>query len=134
MIHLLDTNACIGWLRGNVPKLVAKIQSVDPSDLMLCSVVVGELAFGAERSGAAYRTANLARVGRMRSLFFSVPYDDAAADEYGRIRAHLALAGQMIGPNDLMIAAIASVHAMTLVTHNTAEFSRVPGLLIEDWE
>ena len=134
MIYLLDTNACIGWLRGNIPKLVAKIQSVNRSDLVLCSVVVGELAFGAERSGASYRTANLARVGRLRSLFHSLPYDDVAAEEYGKVRAHLASAGQMIGPNDLMIAAIALVHGITLVTHNTAEFGRVPGLSIEDWE
>jgi predicted nucleic acid-binding protein len=58
----------------------------------------------------------------------------AAAVEYGRIRGHLAAAGTPIGPNDLMIAAIAQSRRLTLVTHNTREFSRVPGLLIEDWE
>ena len=72
------------------------------------------------------------------STFFepyeSLPFDDAAAAEYGRIRAQLAAAGTPIGPNDLMIAAIARDRQLTLVTHNTREFSRVSGLLMEDWE
>ena len=63
----------------------------------------------------------------------SVPFDDLAADVYGRIRADLERRGQALGPNDSMIAAIALVYGLTIVTHNTAEFSRVSGLLIEDW-
>jgi tRNA(fMet)-specific endonuclease VapC len=59
---------------------------------------------------------------------------NAAAAKYGRIRGHLAGAGTPIGPNDPMIAAIARCRRSTLVTHNTREFSRVPGLSIEDWE
>ena len=60
--------------------------------------------------------------------------DDRAAEEYGKVRAHLAALGTPIGPNDLLIAAIALANQMTLVTHNTTEFSRVPGLSLEDWE
>lgn len=52
---------------------------------------------------------------------------------YREIRAHLAAQGTPIGPNDLMIASIARLHNLTLVTHNTNEFSRVPGLKLEDW-
>jgi tRNA(fMet)-specific endonuclease VapC len=63
-----------------------------------------------------------------------LPFDDAAAEAYGRLRAELARRGTPIGPNDLMIAAIALAHDLTLVTHNTAEFSRVSGLRLEDWE
>ncbi len=63
----------------------------------------------------------------------SVPFDDLAADVYGRIRADLERQGQAIGPNDTLIAAIALANGLTIVTHNTAEFSRVSGLLIEDW-
>ncbi|HYH67125.1 MAG TPA: type II toxin-antitoxin system VapC family toxin, partial [Urbifossiella sp.] len=62
------------------------------------------------------------------------PYDDPAAEECGRIEAHLAAIGRLIGPNDLQIAAIARFRGMTVVTHNTAEFGRVPGLLVEDWQ
>lgn len=66
--------------------------------------------------------------------FAHLPYDEAAADEFGRIRAHLETAGTPIGPYDMQIAAIALVHNLILVTHNIAEFNRVPALKIEDWE
>jgi tRNA(fMet)-specific endonuclease VapC len=63
-----------------------------------------------------------------------LPFDDAAVQAYGEIRAHLAAAGQLIGPNDTLIAAIAISNDVTLVSHNTGEFERVPGLKLEDWE
>ena len=63
-----------------------------------------------------------------------MPFDDSAAQQYGWIRAELQQAGQMIGPNDLMIASIARSHDLTLVTHNLSEFQRVLGLRLEDWE
>ena len=68
------------------------------------------------------------------SRFVSLVFDDACADVYGRIRAELEAAGRPIGPNDLLIAAIASVNGVTLVTHNVSEFGRVSGLAVEDWE
>jgi tRNA(fMet)-specific endonuclease VapC len=73
-------------------------------------------------------------IGQLRQRCPSLPFDDRAAEVYGRIRAHLTATGMAIGPNDLMIAAIALANGLTLVTHNTAEFSRVPGLTIEDWQ
>lgn len=78
--------------------------------------------------------ANRALVSGLLAQFASVPFDDAAAEEYGKLRAYLSSAGQLIGPNDLLIAAIALANGLTLVTHNTAEFSRVPGLTIDDWQ
>jgi tRNA(fMet)-specific endonuclease VapC len=63
-----------------------------------------------------------------------LPFDDRCAETYGRIRARLAEMGSLIGPNDLPIAAIAAAHGATLVTHNVREFSRVDGLVYEDWE
>lgn len=134
MIYLLDANACIGWLRNNHPKLVARINASPPTEIRLCSVVVGELIDGLERSTPAHRPKHAARIALLRRAFASIPYDDPAAEEYGRIRAHLAAIGQLIGPNDMMIAAIARLHGLTVVTHNTAEFGRVPGLRIEDWQ
>jgi tRNA(fMet)-specific endonuclease VapC len=73
-------------------------------------------------------------VAALRSHYVSLPFDDPAAEEYGRIRSHLANQGIAIGPNDLIIAAIALANKLTLVTHNTSEFSRVPGLALEDWQ
>ena len=104
------------------------------SDVVLCAVVLAELLYGAEHSGAAHRAANLALVASLRQQYLSLPFDESAAEEYGRIRAYLAGQGTPIGPNDLMIAAIARGNGLTLVTHNTKEFSRVPGLNVEDWQ
>lgn len=64
----------------------------------------------------------------------SLPLDSTAARPYGRIGAGLHNGGRMIGANDPLIAATALAHDVTLVTHNVREFSRVPGLRIEDWE
>jgi len=132
--YLLDTNACIGWLRGVQPKLVARIQQEAPADIVICSVVVGELLFGVERSTPTHRSNTNLRVALLRQQFVSLPFDDLAADEYGILRAKLADMGKPIGPNDLLIAAIALANDLTLVTHNVKEFGRVPGLLMEDWQ
>jgi tRNA(fMet)-specific endonuclease VapC len=105
-----------------------------PKNIFLCSVVLGELSDGAIRSGPANEAKNRALIAQLRSQFTSLPFDDRAAEEYGRIRAHLLLQGTPIGPNDMLIAAIALANGLTLVTHNTKEFSRVPGLMLEDWQ
>ena len=91
-----------------------------------------ELIFGALRSSLP--TQNLNALDTFFAGFASLPFDDAAARAYGEIRNALYRAGTPIGPNDLMSAAIAKVHGLTLVTHNTREFSRVQGLTLEDWE
>jgi len=76
----------------------------------------------------------LKTLDRFFAPFISIPFDDTCSDCYGLIRADLSGRGQVIGPNDLMIAAVAKAHDLTLVTHNTREFVRIPGLRIEDWE
>ena len=83
---------------------------------------------------SARMTENLALLDELFADFTSVPFDDNAARRYGEIRSDLAREGTPIGPNDLIIAAIASVHDLTLITHNTREFNRVTGLNLEDWE
>jgi tRNA(fMet)-specific endonuclease VapC len=65
--------------------------------------------------------------------FLSISFDDQTAQVYGQIRADLEAKGTPIGPNDTLIAAIALAHDLTLVTHNSSEFSRVPGLKLVDW-
>ncbi len=135
MSHLLDTNSWVDHLRrGPRSQVTAKLVGAPPGSVYLCSVVLAELIYGAFHSGAAHRASNLALVAALRQQFVSLPFDDRAAEEYGRVRAHLAGLGTPIGPNDLLIAAIALAGGLTLVTHNTSEFSRVPGLLLEDWQ
>ncbi len=67
-------------------------------------------------------------------IHYSLPFDDTAARAYGRLRAELERAGTIIGPNDLMIASIALSQDLVVVSNNTREFERVPGLAVEDWE
>ena len=134
MTYLLDANTCIGWLRQNQPQIVVRIQAQAPTDIVLCSVVVGELLFGVERSDPVHRANTGLRVDQLRQQFTSLPFDDAAAEQYARIRADLTERGLLIGGNDMLIAAIALTKGCTLVTHNTAEFGRIAGLLIEDWQ
>lgn len=112
--------------------MTAKLLSSAPGDIVLCSVVVAELLYGAHRSTQTAR--NLIQVRTFCSGFASLDFDEAAAEEYGAIRAHLDRAGTPIGPNDLMIAAIARSRRLIVVTHNVGEFSRVPGLQVEDWQ
>src|SRR5690349_2855627 len=134
MIYLLDSNAWIAYLRQKDPALIQKVRQTNPNDIRLCSIVLGELYYGAFHGAPAWQAHNLGLVGQLRQQFLSIPFDDPSAEEYGRIRADLAVKGALIGPNDLMIAAIALAHGLTVVTHNTAEFSGVAGLAVGDWQ
>jgi tRNA(fMet)-specific endonuclease VapC len=130
--YLLDTNVCINYLRGKNPIVVQHVSAHPAAEVALCSVVIAELRYGAERSINPAK--EHAGVDAFAAQFVSLPFDDVAARIFGEIRAALESVGQAIGPYDTMIAAIALAHNMTLVTHNTNEFCRVPGLTLEDWE
>ena len=132
MISLPDTNACISLLRRRTPSLMARWQSTRAADIVLCSVVVYELRHGAERSSNPTR--EHARLDVFLEPFVSLPFDDGCAHRCARIRAQLEKDGALIGPHDLQIASIAREHDLTLITHNTREFSRVGGLKLVDWE
>jgi tRNA(fMet)-specific endonuclease VapC len=108
------------------------LNSTPVAEIFLCSVVKGELFYGARRSNNPVKSLQIQQ--QFLSQFVSLPFDDAAAVIYGEIRAALAQAGTPIGSNDLQIAAIALAKNLTLVTHNTREFSRVQGLKLEDRE
>ena len=102
------------------------------SDIAVCSIVKFEMFYGSLKSQLPQKS--LARQVEFLDQFQSLPFDDDAAMICGKIRARLALQGKLIGPFDMQIAAIAITNDLTLVTHNTVEFSRVSGLRIEDWE
>jgi tRNA(fMet)-specific endonuclease VapC len=132
MKYLLDTNVWITILRDPTSYLSARFNALTPADICACSIVVAELRHGCLRS--AKPAANRNSLDALLAPYVSLPFDDAAADQYAAVRHHLESIGQLIGPLDLQIAAIALAHGCTLVTHNTAEFSRVPGLVIDDWQ
>jgi tRNA(fMet)-specific endonuclease VapC len=142
--YLLDTNVCIAirqLLAGRQPRgterqrrieqLRTRWTAVEASRVAMSLVTLGELHFGVSKSADAHAAGLL-----LQQLRAEVPVlvpDEATAVRYGDIRAHLEATGQKIGPNDLWIAAHALAGGRTVVTNNTGEFTRVPGLTVEDW-
>jgi tRNA(fMet)-specific endonuclease VapC len=129
---LLDTNVCIRVLNNRSAILVKRIRSHDPAELCLCSATKAELLFGAYKSTRPAE--NLRLLQQFFTPFSSVHFDDHCADFYGRIRFDLERQGAPIGANDLLIAATALAHDLTLVTANTREFGRIATLRYENWE
>jgi tRNA(fMet)-specific endonuclease VapC len=131
MPWLLDTNHWIILLKGRCRPLQERLRLVPPEEVWLCSVVKEELFHGAE--GYDDREARLAKLEAIFANHSSAPFDDESAAIAGRLRRKLERQGQVIGPYDLQISAIALQHEWTLVTNNKDEFSRVEGLMVEDW-
>ena len=130
MRYLLDTNIWIFYLKNQDSSLGRKLKRTAAAEITICSIVLAELLHGARKYER--RDDRVARVLRTLSPFPSLPFDDRAAGEYAIIRDQLETEGRSIGPNDLLIAAIARSHELILVSNNT-EFRRVNGLTVEDW-
>ncbi len=129
MKFLLDSNAVVAILKGGAD-MHARLRRYEPHDFGIPAVVAHELFYGAYKSE---RTAeNLARVEALQ--FEVVDFDRDDARRAGELRARLAAAGTPVGPYDVLIAGQALARSLRIVTHNTREFQRVPGLRIEDWE
>ena len=128
--HLLDSDVCIAWLKGD-ERVRVRIESLSPGAVALCSVVKAELLYGARKSGRV--GANLRRLTAFFEPMDSLSFDDAAAEEYAVLRAHLETEGRPIGSNDMLISAIALAAGVTLATRNVKEFERVPKLEVEGW-
>lgn len=127
---LLDTNLCIAIMNRD-ERIRARLERTVPSQLRMSAITLAELRFGIARSGSARRAAANLKV--LQSRVATVPFDDAATLEYGALRSHLEARGTPIGPLDTLIAAHALSLRWVLVTHNTREFLRVPGLKVQDW-
>ncbi len=124
---MLDTDTCI-FARKQTPGFAPRLPL---RDCGISIVVLGELEWGVSRS----RRVEENQAG-LRDLLAAVQVVDLNADvarQYGRLRAHLRSVGQPIGPNDLWIAAHALARDVPLITHNLAEFRRVPGLSVDTW-
>lgn len=128
---LLDTNVVIGYLKGD-PAIMTRMRGADDGSLAVPAVVVYELEYGTLRSKAGDRRRRQLEEGLSRIQ--QVPFDSRAAVAAARIRFDLERQGMAIGPLDLLIAGTALSRGATLVTHNTADFSRVPGLRVTDWQ
>lgn len=129
MTYLLDANAVIALLNDTSSLTARRARRHNPRDVGISSIVVHELYYGAFKSQRAAR--NIALVDALQ--FEVVEFDHEDARQAGEVRALLGARGTPIGPYDVLIAGQAKARELILVTHNTAEFGRVPGLRIEDW-
>jgi tRNA(fMet)-specific endonuclease VapC len=130
MRYLIDTNIWIFYLKHSSSPVVARLRNTPASEVAVCSIVWAELLHGARKYEK--RDVRVARVEQTLAPFRSLAFDDAAARHYAEIRDALETQGAVIGPHDLLIAAIARNHGLTLVSNNR-EFQRVAGLVVEDW-
>jgi len=131
MRYMLDTNICIYVIKHKPERVFRKLKKIKPEDVCISSITYAELAYGVEKSAQPER--NRLALSMMLSSIEIVAFDDAAADEYGEIRAGLERKGTPIGSLDMLIAAHARSLGCTLVTNNTKEFCRVEGLEVVNW-
>ena len=130
MIYCLDTNVIISVMRKNVCVIDA-LKNKDIEDLRVSDIVRAELYLGCLKSDRPNQ--ERAKVNHIIDPIAWVPFGDDAVEHYASIRNELEQTGSVIGPNDLLVAATARSIGATMVTANTSEFCRVPGLVVEDW-
>jgi tRNA(fMet)-specific endonuclease VapC len=128
--YLLDTNICIYTIK-NRPDSVRKTFVEHDGQMCVSTITQMELIYGAEKSSAVAR--NLKDVEAFLARLEVKDFDSLAAAHTGQIRAELAAAGTPIGPYDQMIAGHARALGLIVVTNNVGEFSRVPGIRVENW-
>lgn len=129
--YLLDTNICIYIRRNRPPEVLARFQRLKPGEAVLSVITFGELLYGAEKSASKEKARQ--KLAELSELLPVMPLPSEAAETYGTIRAQLGGTGQIIGNNDLWIAAHAMAASLTLVTNSEREFRRVTKLKIENW-
>ena len=129
--YLLDTNICIYIRQKRPEEVLRRFRKLRPGEAVLSVITYGELLYGATKS--AQRVAALERLRELVNLLPALSLPETAAEAYGTIRAELEAKGEMIGNNDLWIAAHAVAAGLTLVTNNEREFRRVRGLKVQNW-
>lgn len=131
MIFMLDTDICIYIIKRKPASVLKRLESLQPGQLAMSAITFAELMNGAKKS--QHVEANLTRLNALGELLDIRPFDKQAAVCYGDVRSSLEKRGQIIGGNDLLIAAHALSLGWSLVTNNVREFSRVEGLKVENW-
>ena len=130
MLYLLDTNVCIDALRGR-PEVVDRLRQLSPDDCAVSSITAFELLAGAKKS--ADPAGEIAKVHTFLGAVVLEPFDAVAAECAASIRSQLDRRGERIGAYDTLIAGHALALGLICVTDNVGEFSRVDGLVVENW-
>lgn len=129
--YMLDTDTCSYIMKRSNERVIKRLRAVPVPDVCMSVITKSELLYGVEVSPRREQDATALRAFLPHVEVFGFP--DAAATHYAEIRADLKKRGQMIGANDLFIAAHARSLDLRLVTNNTGEFERVKGLALENW-
>ena len=130
LAYLLDTNILSDLVRNPQGSVAAQITKAGEDTICTSIIVAAELRYGAIKSNSAKLAE---RIDMILSALEILPLETPADRQYASLRHHLTRQGTLIGPNDLLIAAHALAGGLTLVTANAGEFSRVPGLKVENW-
>lgn len=130
-MYLLDTNVCIYIMKNTFPALTERLLEIEPDDVAVSSITLFELEYGACKSKWGERAKD--KLYTFLAPFNIIPFNDKDAVCAGYLRAMLSEKGSPIGPYDIQIAAQAYSRDLTVVTRNTKEFLRIPGLKVEDW-
>jgi tRNA(fMet)-specific endonuclease VapC len=128
---LLDTNICIHIRRRRTPGVLTRFLRLKPGEAVLSVITYGELVYGVEKS--QFREQAIEQLTELAGLVPIMELPLQAGQFYGAIRATLEAKGEIIGNNDLWIAAHAKAAGLTLVTNNEREFRRIRGLKIQNW-
>jgi len=131
LIYMLDTDICIYIIKRKPVSVLKQLESMPPNRLAMSVITFAELMNGAKKS--QHVKDNVARLNALGELLEIRPFDQKAAVTYGDIRSDLEKRGEVIGGNDLLIAAHALSLDWTLVTNNEREFRRIQGLKVENW-
>lgn len=129
--YLLDTNICIYIAKRRPTEVLHHFERLTVGEVAMSIITYGELQFGAEKSQNSQAAHD--KLARLAEIVPVLALPDKAALHYGRVRARLEKNGTPIGANDLWIAAHALAEDFILVSNNVGEFSRVPGLQLENW-
>ena len=130
-VYMLDTDISSYIMKRSHESVLKRLQTVAVGDVSISAITKSELMYGVEVSPRKQQD-NAALAAFLKHVEV-LDYPGEAAVDYGQIRAALKLAGNMIGANDLLIAAHARSLGLILVTNNTREFARVEGLKLENW-
>jgi len=130
-MYYLDTNVLVDCSKGANFHVLNTLKKQSPNNIKIPAIVEAELMFGVYRGVNAEE--KIRKLEEIISPYEIIPFDDAAARVYGKLRAEMQSEGNVIGPNDLIIASSVLSRGGILVTSNTKEFNRVKGLRVEDW-
>ena len=130
-MYMLDTDICIYIIKRKPRSVLKRLESLQPGQLAMSAITFAELMNGAKKS--KHVEANVAKLNELGELIQICPFDQKAAIFYGDVRSILEKKGNIIGSNDLLIAAHALSLDWILVSNNEKEFKRVDGLRIENW-